>query len=132
MNILSLLIPKASTIFVLDTSSVRQVLEKIEVHKYSVVPIIDENGKYVSSASEGDILRFIRNEEEFNLDKLEHICITELERYRPYVAMDISASFEELYEISLKQNFVPIIDDRGIFIGIVTRKNIIEALFKVE
>ena len=33
-----------------------------------------------------------------------------------------------LIERSLEQNYVPIVDDRGIFIGIVTRKSIIKYL----
>ena len=33
---------------------------------------------------------------------------------------------DELYELAMNQNFVPVTDDEGIFIGIVTRKNIIK------
>ena len=35
---------------------------------------------------------------------------------------------EELFEKITNQNFVPVTDDRGIFIGIITRKDIITYL----
>ena len=35
---------------------------------------------------------------------------------------------EELFERITNQNFVPVTDDRGIFIGIITRKDIITYL----
>lgn len=40
-------------------------------------------------------------------------------------AARITATMDELFELALNQNFVPVIDDKDCFIGIVTRKNII-------
>ena len=46
----------------------------------------------------------------------------------PYLLADepvtADTSMEELISVALNQNFVPVIDDRGVFIGIVTRKEI--------
>ena len=35
---------------------------------------------------------------------------------------------EDLISISLNQNFVPVVDDRGVFVGIVARRQIIRYL----
>lgn len=37
----------------------------------------------------------------------------------------ISESMEDLFEKITNQNFVPVVDDNGIFIGIVTRKDVL-------
>ena len=47
MNILFFLTPKSDVAYIYDSYSLRQVLEKMEYHKYSCIPVISENGKYV-------------------------------------------------------------------------------------
>ena len=49
-------------------------------------------------------------------------------RMRP---VSVSSTVEDLILLSMDQNFVPVIDDRGIFIGIVTRKDILAYCYKV-
>ena len=40
-------------------------------------------------------------------------------------SVKISVDMKELYERALNQNFIPVTDDSGVFIGIVTRKDLI-------
>ena len=61
MNIFTYLTPKNNTYYIVDNISVRQAIEKFDFYKFSVVPVIDENGKYINSISEGDLLSFIKN-----------------------------------------------------------------------
>ena len=49
MNILFFLTPKVDVAYIYDTYSLRQVLEKMEYHKYSCIPIINERGKYTGT-----------------------------------------------------------------------------------
>ena len=44
--------------------------------------------------------------------------------------MNVNCNIEDLVMTSMNQNFVPVIDDNGIFIGIVTRKSIIEYCYR--
>ena len=129
MNILSYLTPKRATFFLDNKATVRQALEKFDIHKFSIVPLIDENGKFVSTISEGDLLRFIKNNCNFDIKMAENTRISAIEKYRPYKALKISTPKEEIIRLSLEQNFVPIIDDRGAYIGIIKRKTIIDHLF---
>ena len=61
MNILFFLTPKVDVAYIYDTFSLRQVLEKMEYHKYSCIPIINENGKYAGTITEGDLLWGLKN-----------------------------------------------------------------------
>lgn len=42
-----------------NDDTLRQVLEKIEYHKYTAIPMLNKNGKYVGTVTEGDLLRYI-------------------------------------------------------------------------
>ncbi len=129
MNILTLLTPKDKTFYLNSDSSIRQVLEKFDYHKFTVVPLIDEEGRYLSTISEGDILRYIKNNCNFNLKYAENTKIVDIEIYRAYKALDINCSVKEIIELSLNQNFIPIVDDRGMYIGIIKRKDVISYFY---
>ena len=131
MNIFPYLTPKNNTYYIVDNLSVRQAIEKFDFYKFSVVPVIDENGKYINSISEGDLLCFIKNNNPISLKDLEKIPLFEVPRYRTYECLSISSTFDEILNLSLNQNFIPIIDDRGMFIGIIKRKDIIKHLFEL-
>lgn len=133
VNLLIFLTPKSETLYLNQNSTVRQTLEKFDVHKYSVVPLIDDDGFFVSTISEGDILRFIKNSCKFDISVAEKIKIKDLELYRPYKALPISTPMDEVVRLALEQNFIPIVDDRGVYIGIIKRKSIIDFLLsKIE
>ena len=129
-NVLSFLTPKHQTFYLVSDSSIRQILEKFDVHKFSVVPLIDKEGIYVTTISEGDILRFIKNICKFNASLAEMLKIDNVEIYRPYKSLPITATMDEVIKLSLEQNFIPIVDDRGVFIGIIKRKEVIEYLIE--
>lgn len=133
VNLLIFLTPKSETLYLNQNSTVRQTLENFDIHKYSVVPLIDDNGFFVSTISEGDILRFIKNSCKFDISVAEKMKIKDIELYRPYKALPISTPMDEVVRLALEQNFIPIVDDRGVYIGIVKRKSIIDFLLsKIE
>lgn len=54
MNILFFLTPKSEVAYIYEDYTIRQALEKMEYHKYSAIPIISKDGKYVGTITEGD------------------------------------------------------------------------------
>lgn len=130
ISLFNFLTPKIKTFYLDYDSTIRQTLEKFDVHMFSVVPLVDGNGRYVDTISEGDILRFIKNTCKFDMEVAESVKISTLEKHRPYKALSVDTPMEEVIKLSSEQNFVPIIDDRGVYIGIIKRKDIIDYLFK--
>lgn len=126
MNILFYLVPKSEVMFLYEEYSLRQAMEKMEYHKYSAVPIINRAGNYVGTLTEGDILWELKNREIHDLHETEDIIIRHIRRKRDNQPVNVNCNIEDLVMTSMNQNFVPVIDDNGIFIGIVTRKSIIE------
>lgn len=131
MNILFYLVPKSEVMYLFDDYSLRQALEKMEYHKYSSVPIINRSGNYVGTLTEGDILWEIRRRGSLDLRAAEDISIRQLKRKRDNEPVNVNCNIEDLILTSMNQNFVPVIDDNGIFIGIVTRKSIIEYCYNL-
>ena len=129
---LSYLTPKSETFYIDANSSIRQALEKFDVHKFSVVPLISKNGKYVGTVSEGDILRYIKNEHNFNIKEAESTKIKDIERYRSYKTLSINTPVIDVLKLSMEQNFIPMLDDRGIYIGIIKRKSLLNFLYEKE
>ena len=130
MDIFLFFTPKSGTHFLYEDCTVRQALEKFDVHKFSVVPLIGRDGHYITSVSEGDILRYIKNSAGFDLKAAENTPVAQIEKYRPYRALDLRTPTETVLELSLDQNFIPLVDDRGMFIGILKRRSIIEYLYR--
>lgn len=130
MNILFFLKPKQQVVCIYDDFTIRQALEKMEYHRYTSIPIINREGDYIGTLSEGDILWEIKNRHQFNLTEAENTKISDVKRFRDNLPIDISAQIDDLILKATVQNFVPVIDDRKKFIGIVTRTDIIKYFFE--
>ena len=126
MNILKLLKPKAVIDYIYDDQTVRQAVEKMRNHGFTAIPVINREGAYVKTLAEGDFMYFMLDNSIFDIRDLEHHKISELPRRVRSEPVSISATVEELVLLAINQNFVPVIDDRRVFIGIVTRHDILE------
>lgn len=129
MNIMFFLTPKSEVAYVYDHSSVRQALERMRVHGFSAIPVISRDGLYVGTITEGDFLRHIL-EQEGSLKSMEHEIVAKLPLKHTFEAVTAETNIEDLIKVSMRQNFVPVVDDKGVFIGIVTRKDIISFCYK--
>ena len=129
MNVLFFLTPKNNVEYLHDTFSVRQALEKMEHHRYSSIPVIDKEGRYVETLSTSDFLWFIKGKN-FNLEMCEKISIKEIQPYRSNISIRIDKDVSDLIDLIVNQNFVPVEDDKGVFIGIITRKSVMDYLAK--
>ena len=125
MTILFFLKPKAEVAFVYDYHTLRQAMEIMEYHKYSSIPMINREGKYVGTITEGDLLWGLKKLNILNLKEAEDIAITKIARRADYRPVSADSNMEDLMEKAMDQNFVPVIDDQENFIGIITRKDII-------
>lgn len=120
------LTPKQDVIYLSHHSTMRQALEKMEYHRYSAIPLIDDEGKYVGTITEGDLLWKIKNTPGLSFENTHKINLTEVPQHLRNKPVKINAGIEDLLSLASTQNFVPVIDDNNVFIGIVKRSDIIE------
>lgn len=134
-NILFFLTPKAMCAYLYDDYTVRQALEKMECAGYNALPILNRQGEYRGTLSEGDVLWAMKNLCNMDMRKAEAHRIMEISRRKDNVPVRVTTSMHELVERAVSQNFVPVVDDKDTFIGLITRKAIVsycmEELFPV-
>lgn len=125
-NILFFLTPKALCAHLYDDYTVRQALEKMESAGYAALPILNRCGEYVGTLTEGDLLWAMRNMCDLDMKQAEAKKIMDISRRKDNVPVRVTTSMQELVERASYQNFVPVVDDKNAFIGIVTRRAIIK------
>ena len=126
MNILRFLIPKSLVACLDGQSSLRNGLEKMRNRGYTAMPVISKNGVYLGTVTEGDFLWFLLDHKDCEIKSLEKFCVSDV--MRPNWNPPAKAS-ETIYEVFAKlkdQNFVPVVDDRDVFVGIVTRRAVLD------
>lgn len=129
MNILFFLKPKNEVEFIYDDDSLLQVTEKMESHSYSAIPLISrQHGTYLGTVTARDLLWEIKNHHDFSVRDAAELSVMHVKRNYDNEPVDADANMEDLIDKIANQNFVPVIDDSNIFIGIITRKDIINYL----
>ena len=125
-NILFFLTPKAMCAYLYDDYTIRQALEKMEGAGYAALPILNHQGEYVGTLTEGDLLWGLKNMCSMDMRQAEMKKIMDITRRRDNVPVRVTTSMQELIDRASYQNFVPVVDDKNAFIGIVTRRAIIK------
>lgn len=125
-NILFFLTPKAMCAFLYDDYTIRQALEKMEAANYAALPILNRRGEYRGTLTEGDLLWALKNMCYLDMRQAEARRIMEITRRKQFLPVKVTASMHDLVDRAANQNFVPVVDDKDAFIGLITRKSIIQ------
>ncbi len=126
------LTPKAEVEYLESDFTLRQGLEKMKYHGYSEIPVIDEKGRYFGSVTLGDFLWALYDDDNPKRSELEKLPLKDIIRpdYNPCVTGNVSIN--DVLNKAITQNFVPVVDDRGVFIGIIKRSTIIRYLASIK
>jgi CBS domain-containing protein len=125
MNILFLLRPKSDVALLMNTVPVSDALAAFTEFRFSAVPVVTAEGKYFGTVTAADFL-------EYTLKGAYGRGITVGEIINPAKnpPVRITANLDDLLLMVMDQNFVPVIDDRDCFMGIVTRKRIMQYYYE--
>ncbi len=128
MNIMQFVIPKSYVEHVTEDSTLRQAIEKMRFHRYVAIPVLDGEGRYIGALRNDDVLKFILDKGNFSSKDAEGIPVTEVIKDTDRSFVYHSASMSELIEKVKEHNFVPVADDRGCFVGLILRRDILNYL----
>ena len=129
-NILRFVIPKSLVQYISAESTVRQALEKMLYHKYSAMPVIDGEGKYVGTLRSDDIFKFFLASGNFDKTAAEELGVADILNPNAVKPLFHNATIKDLLEEVKEHNLVPIVDDRGCFIGLILRRDVLNFLLK--
>ncbi|MCI8333234.1 MAG: CBS domain-containing protein [Lachnospiraceae bacterium] len=130
MNVLFFLKPKGELAYLYEDHTLRQGIEKLERSGFTAIPVISRSGEYIGTITEGDFLWTLKNKFSLDLKMAEDVPIQTVKRRMRFDPISIDSNMEDLVSKARNQNFVPVIDDKKIFIGIVTRKDIIDFCYQ--
>lgn len=125
MNVAFFLTPKAEVAWVKTTATLRQAIERMEHHRYTAVPLLAPDGRYAGTLTEGDLLWFMKQHPQLRFEDTERVPLEAVPRRTTVRPIHVDAHIEALLDLALDQNFVPVVDDREVFIGIVRRRSIL-------
>ncbi|CAH1201316.1 hypothetical protein PAECIP111893_01572 [Paenibacillus plantiphilus] len=131
MNIAFFLLPKQEVVCMTLDATLRQTLERMEHHRYTAVPILDHDGGYAGTVTEGDLLWFMKNNPGVTFEQTHKVKLSDVHMRLSNRPVRIDANMEDLIQLAKMQNFVPVIDDMNRFIGIVRRSDIMDYCEKV-
>ena len=125
-NILFFLTPKAMCVYLHDDYTVRQALERMETAGFAALPILNKQGEYRGTLTEGDLLWALKNMCYMDMRQAEAHRIMQISRRKDNIPVRVTTSMHDLIERASTQNFVPVVDDKDTFIGLVTRSAIVK------
>lgn len=129
MNIAYFLTPKKDVVFETVDSTMRQVIERMDYHRYTAIPILDGAGRYVGTLTEGDLLRKLKNTPGLDVLETSRVPVTDIPMRVQNKPVHIHCNMEDLVQTVTSQNFVPVLDDEDRFIGIIRRSDILQYCF---
>ena len=128
MNIMKLIVPKSMTSFLEEDCTLRQGLEKMRYHGYTAIPVLNSEGEYVGTLSEGDFLWSVVDRDDFSMRAQEDVRISEILKHDALPPLRIDAGMAQIVMDIMERNFAPVVDDRNKFVGIVTRRDVLRYL----
>lgn len=125
MNIFFFLKPKVEVSYLTENCPVQQAMQDMLRSGFTAIPVVNAKGTYVGTITEGDFLRLVLH---YPREKLEQLTVGQVELRVHHRSVSIDAKLEDMVERVTEQNFVPVVDGRGMFCGIVTRRDVITYL----
>lgn len=119
MNLAFFLTPVAQVVSLVTTDTVADAVELLRSHRYTAVPLLDRQGRYAGTLTEGDLLMHLAD------GRPAGAVLTEVARRMEHRPVAVDADIRGLLSVAADQNFVPVVDSRGVLMGIVTRKAIL-------
>lgn len=116
------------SLFFTKDMPVANAVDKLLTHKYLGGPVIDGSGKVIGWLSEQDCLSRVLNASYH----CELIALVEDIMSTPAVTIKADCSIVDLAQLMLKTKpkIYPVVDDDNVFIGLITRKEVLKGISK--
>jgi CBS-domain-containing membrane protein len=120
------LTPRNEVVWTPAHATLEEALERIATSGHTAIPVLDDHARYVKTLTEGDLLRKLMQASTPRPAGGAPVRVADVQAQKLVRALDIDADIGELLARATEQNFIPIVDNRGVFAGIVRRREILE------
>jgi CBS domain-containing protein len=130
MNILYFIHPKDEVSYLTSTETLDAAVRRMRENRFTAIPVITKKGEYFGTVSDSDFLHFILEHGNTNEEFLAGYTVSDIVDKAKNPPAKVGSTLPAVMLQITDQNFVPVIDDRGMFIGIITRRDIIKHFYK--
>jgi predicted transcriptional regulator len=129
MNILYFIHPKDEVSYLTSTDKLDEAVHRMRQNRFTAIPVITKKGEYFGTVSDGDFLHFILEHSHTDEAFLSGYTVADIVDKTKNPPAKVGSTLPAVMLQITDQNFVPVIDDRGMFIGIITRRDIIKHFY---
>jgi predicted transcriptional regulator len=129
MNILYFIHPKDEVSYLTSTDKLDEAVHRMRQNRFTAIPVITKKGEYFGTVSDGDFLHFILEHSRTDEAFLSGYTVADIVDKTKNPPAKVGSTLPAVMLQITDQNFVPVIDDRGMFIGIITRRDIIKHFY---
>lgn len=113
-----------------ENNRLNHALLLLTADQYSVVPVLDKHSKMKGLVSMPCMMQAITDIEDVHFEKLSEIEVKEvMEKDFPVVNEDFE--LEEVLSMLVHTAFISVVDDDGVFKGIITRSEVLKGTNRV-
>ena len=117
--------------FLYSDFTIADAVKKMEKCHYTMIPVIERNSaRYLYSVTSGDILHRLVSASDMKTALSEPLSTVRIERLT--LACNEDVEVNDLFELAINQNYIPLVDNNGAFHGILTRRAILSYLMPVK
>lgn len=121
MKAIELSTPRSKVEFLYNDMTVGEAIKKMSKRRYSMIPVLEkDSNRYLYSISSGDLLYRIIVETKLEDAYALPLSVVSVERL--VLAAPADSDPADLADLVANQNYIPLVDAKGVFAGIVTRK----------
>lgn len=128
-SIEELMIPVSNVANVIDSHNLSTGMLILSQVRYSLIPVLSVKDKLQGLLSMSMIINSVMTVDRIEYDRLDEMKVSDVMLSEP-VRLTLEHSFEEVLQALIDQNFVCIVNncEESIFLGIITRKAILQRL----
>ncbi|MFL0249583.1 CBS domain-containing protein [Clostridium neuense] len=125
MNVAFFLTPKKQVVYAKLTSTIRQIFERMRYYNCMQIIILNNKGEYAGVISKDDLIAKITASPKLEFKDLNKVGIFDIVKHMINKPIGIDCEIEEVENSMKNKNFLPVVDDNNVFIGIVKKEDII-------
>ncbi len=115
---------KKKITYVYGDSTLEEAIKAFAKSSYSMIPVLERvSDRYLYSITATDVLNWMAAGH--SLEEAEKTPLSALSLTRLIASCQENAEVSSIADLVANQNYVPLVDEKGVFVGLVTRKSLI-------
>ena len=126
-KMLDFMIPADNVANVIDQHTLSTGLLILTQSNYTMIPVLSAESKLMGVISMSMIIKAVMTVDAIEMERLDELKVRDVMLCQP-VRVQANCNLEEVLNYLIDQNFVCVVDGDNRFLGIITRKNVMQRL----